>query len=300
MAVWCIKLAFLSIGIISTVLLLKIAIPYCVNLLSTLPRILISFQSWLSPPYLYIIVNFIIISIAASSTFQQKLSEKKENEAENLAHQKKQEDPIASDSSSQYMKKSPEIWTEMNETPPESGEKSVISVEKSVKSPPESDEKQEPNLLASGPHIRRSNRKTLRSTAAASDKPLKSLGVAKPKKQSDTLDATWKAISEGQGLGLTRQLKKSDTWNVPRGVNIADTEEEGSARRELRKSETFNEAAASRNSSVGGGMRRENSTSRDELNRRVEAFIKKFNNEIRLQRQESNERYMEMVNRGVY
>ncbi|KAF8398673.1 hypothetical protein HHK36_014528 [Tetracentron sinense] len=309
-AIWTIKLAFLSIGIVSTVLVLKFAIPYSFNLLlSTLPRLMISFRSWLSPPYIYIVVNFIIITIAASSTFQQKLSEKKENESD----EKKQ---VHLDSSSQYQKSSPEIciWKDINEIPPESGEKSVILIEKSVPQTwsdisclTDSGDKPGPNASESARVVRKST-ETYRKIVRSTNKPLKSLGVAKPKKHNDTLDATWKAITEGRGKPLTRQLKKSDTWDVTPRVIIGDTEAAAPGRRELKKSETFNDAASSsgsssstsRGSSLGGGLMREKSTSRDELNRRVEAFIKKFNSDIRLQRQESYKRYMEMVNRGVY
>ncbi|KAK6921344.1 protein of unknown function DUF4408 [Dillenia turbinata] len=60
-----------SVGVISTILVLKAAIiPYSSHLIiSTIPRLWMWIRSWLTPPYIYIILNFIIITIAASSTF---------------------------------------------------------------------------------------------------------------------------------------------------------------------------------------------------------------------------------------
>ena len=116
----------------------------------------------------------------------------------------------------------------------------------------------------------------------------------------DTLEATWRAIMEGQGKTMKPQLKKSDTW----GARIAKAEPfhrngEGGggdddpvawAQKELKKSDTFNDRAS---------LRRDKSMSPEELNRRAEAFIKKINNQMKLQRLESYQRFREMVNRGV-
>ncbi|XP_043714697.1 uncharacterized protein LOC122663055 [Telopea speciosissima] len=138
-------------------------------------------------------------------------------------------------------------------------------------------------------------------SVAALQKTAKPLGVAKPKKQNETFDATWKMITDGRGKPLPRHLKKSETWDVPSHVIVPDSNLESAPavanRKELRKSETFNDASssalsASSASSRGsdGGLKREKSLSHDELNRRVETFIKKFNDDIRLQRQDSYKR----------
>lgn len=104
--------------------------------------------------------------------------------------------------------------------------------------------------------------------------------VAKAKRD-ETLESTWKAITEGRSMPLSRHMKKSDMWH---NRNVTPQPQE-----------TFNDAL----SVSSGRLRKEPSLSQDELNRRVEAFIQKFNQEMRLQRQQSLEQYMQMINRGA-
>ena len=129
--------------------------------------------------------------------------------------------------------------------------------------------------------------------------------VAKPKRH-ETLENTWKAITEGRAMPLSRHMKKSDTWeNHGRDIHVDSLGDL------VKKSETFkdrtNQAAPEALAlSVGPGpgkpplLRKEPSLSQDELNWRVEAFIKKFNEEMRLQGQESMNQNMEMINRGAH
>lgn len=127
----------------------------------------------------------------------------------------------------------------------------------------------------------------------------KALGVARRPRRNETLESTWRTITEGRAVPLARHLKKSDTWDT-RG------ERQEAAAVVMRKSETFNERAAAASASPGSGgssagrLRRETALGHDELNRRVEAFIKKFNEEMRLQRQESLRHYREMVSRDSH
>lgn len=128
-------------------------------------------------------------------------------------------------------------------------------------------------------------------------------------KRNDTLESTWKTITEGRAMPLTRHLKKSDTWDSHVRQNST------APAPKVKKAETFHERTTttattasttsggsgeeSANGNSAGRLRREPSLSQDELNRRVEAFIKKFNDEMRLQRQESLRQYQEMISRGI-
>jgi Cotton fibre expressed protein len=128
----------------------------------------------------------------------------------------------------------------------------------------------------------------------------KALRVAKSRK-GETLESTWRTITEGRAMPLARHLKKSDTCETRVPRNISD-DMAPPPLPAMCKAETFHERGGGESPLIRSGQRkikREPSPGQDDLNRRVEAFIKKFNEEIRLQRQESFKHYMDMINRGA-
>ena len=132
------------------------------------------------------------------------------------------------------------------------------------------------------------------------------MGISRSKKNADTLEATWKAITEGRGPPLTRHLRKSETWETVHQADATESEsrDSSSSSAVFRKSETWSNARnrtdnLTERPEFAVGLRKEPSLSPDELNKRVEAFISKMNNDMKLQREQSLARYMEMVNRGA-
>ncbi|KAL2253225.1 UNVERIFIED_CONTAM: hypothetical protein Sindi_0117200 [Sesamum indicum] len=93
---------------------------------------------------------------------------------------------------------------------------------------------------------------------------------------------------EGRQCSAPLTKKSTGTWGQHNCRLIA-------VRDHAPESEIFKDRTCNHDSS-SPAIQKEASLDEDELNRRVEAFIKKFNEEMRLQRQESLDKYMKMIN----
>lgn len=282
-AIWVSKLVIMSMGIASILVLLKVAIIPCTFdlVLSTLPRLWVSARSWLTLPFLYVIVNFIILTIAASSNF--------------FPHKSSSNNPISFSSSV--------LDTATYITEPEE--------EHETKEPKEEEEKEVEEVVIEEVDQEEEEKGVLNDSVFTFNKFI----TDDPSPENctndyflpdsgdnddDTLEATWRAIMEGQGKTMKPQLKKSDTWTarIVKAEPFRNNGKRGGgggedpvawAQKELTKSDTFNDRAS---------LRREKSMSPEELALRSEAFIKNFNNQMKLQRLESYQRFKEMVSRG--
>ncbi|KAL7603814.1 hypothetical protein Lser_V15G16553 [Lactuca serriola] len=345
------KAVLISAGLVSVAVMMKLAIPLMLNFaVSDLPAIWSVLVSLLKPPYLYVVINGIIITIAASTRFQHN------NHQDNENHSQQQVNP-PSDLASDLPPASTMRRLNMADHPPV-----VYDIEPNVMEPPVVYESAPAvvdvkNMVAlSGPEVVGGDedafvvsrptwnppqsiikgespspkkvqpefdfpvreRQLLSSRFSQHRKPTpegaRVLRVLKPKKH-ETMETTWKMITEKRHMPLTRHLRKSDTFvNHHNDVQSDESEDVATTTtttttKVVKKSETFKDRSnyenqndypktASSAAAAGGKLKKEASLSNDELNRRVEAFIKKFNDDMRLQRQESLNQYMEMVNHG--
>lgn len=299
------KVLLISTGVVSMAVALKISVPVVVEFaVSEVPSIWSFVLSWLRPPYLYLVINFIIIIIVASSKLQHKVEEPPETAGITISSavvmdyavpyngvvsknvvELRPEFGYVYDANAVVEARAPDAKTEMND----SDEFTISTTSWRL----ERKDSVENLIPAEKPLVsmRFGHRRAVKSSPEAG----KVLGVSKPKRH-DTLESTWKTITDGRPMPLTRHLKKADSLESQRcSIDLTPPK--------VKKSETFTDRSST-NSSVAsspgsGKMKREPSLSQDELNRRVEAFIKKFNEEMRLQRQESLNQYNEMIRRGA-
>ncbi|GER53906.1 hypothetical protein STAS_31450 [Striga asiatica] len=325
------KVVLISTSVLSAAIALKVSAPAIADLAECLPSLYNGVVSWLRPPYLYLVINFIIITIVASSKLQSGKDDGAPPSDDASAVAQPQPQPVAAKSvPADYMT---EEYKYDGGTPSESsgykveqGKGSELepldSADASGGLPPSSADGDESSrdalsnkenefVIAKStwgviPENRGSSENSPskppvsarfghRRSVKASPEGVKTvLGVSRPKRQ-DTLESTWRTITEGRPIPITRHLKKSDTWERDNRL-----QEKTPPPKTMKKAETFTDRTNSRRSPSSGKLRREASPSQDELNRRVEAFIKKFNEDMRLQRQESLNQYMEMVNREAH
>ncbi|CAN4104141.1 unnamed protein product [Withania somnifera] len=362
------KIFLISTTVLSAAIMLKVSAPAVTDFaVSEVPSLWNGVVSWLKPPYLYLVINCIIITIVASSKLQNKLDENLSPapafvSPENLSqfHQIKDvrpgtdfyspvlhdfngvelknqtvEDKLDEESpapASNYYKLQPveakpmiydyptagvfdSKFDKLQEVNPYSHVEARISEPNEVVAERDADfiisKSSQPVMrqnstdysdkLAEKPpaSARFAHRKNVKTTPEGGKGALR---VSKPKRQ-DTLESTWKTITEGRAMPLTRHLRKSDTWETHGGRNPIVTPPQ----QKMKKSETFNDRTTADSSPLltpspgsSGKLKKEPSLSQDELNRRVEAFIKKFNEDMRLQRQQSLQQYKEMINRGSH
>ncbi|CAN6175836.1 unnamed protein product [Urochloa humidicola] len=315
-----------------------------------LPRARAAVAAWLTPPYLYLVINAIIISIAASSRFQPsggsgrapassyapaaaaaagvaEDDEEVEVEDDGIQPAVALQVPapvVAMPVPAVEVAAVEEPLVEMNTAAaaavpapePVEEEEEEFSISRSTWTPrrrgaePEVEADAESDV-APFADLTNSREKPLvsarfsRKPAKPSPEGSRALRVARPRKE-ETLESTWKAITEGRGPPLARHLKKSDTWDTrpgrrpSGGVGSGEIDPAAAAPAGvMRKAETFNDGGAGKGKAAPAApVRREPSLGQDELNRRVEAFIHKFNMEMRLQRQESLKHYNDMLGRG--
>ncbi|KAK7302702.1 hypothetical protein RJT34_13598 [Clitoria ternatea] len=267
-----VKLVLISITVLFTALGVKASLPLATTHLPLLwTFLLLCFK----PPYLFLILNAIIISILASSRFH--------HPQPPLLAPEIQITPKLTISEPPLVELKPLLAIEYVQ------EEEVKEIDDGRKHSMEIPSPTEKPLVSA----RFTNRKPVKYNPEGG----RALRVVGRAKRHETLENTWKAITEGRSMPLSRHIKKCDTWQNRGHV--------GPVEASVNKSETFNDRTNSKQVhqvvgvSGAGRLRKEPSLSQDELNRRVEAFIRKFNEDMRLQRQQSLEQYMQMINRGA-
>ncbi|GLT77894.1 hypothetical protein SLA2020_494490 [Shorea laevis] len=320
------KVLFMSTGVLSVALGLKVSVPLVLEFsVSQAPVIWSSVVSLLRPPYLYVIINGIIITIVASSRLHHHRDEDNEK-AEQITVPKIAVDPHpafefevkSSRSDFGALEPSMVVFEQKQGDLVEAG--GFVEEKNAVVEDHNGDGENELYILKSpwnNPPMRMDWSEIPVEIVLPAEKPLvsarfshrkpvnkaspeggRALRVAKPRRH-ETMENTWKMIMEKEAMPLSRHLKKSETFNDTQ-ENQLEVDPMAEPSPVVKKSETFKDRTNFQQSPTPLKLRKEPSLSQDELNRRVEAFIKKFNEEMRLQRLESINQYNEMINRGSH
>ena len=175
------KVALISTGVVSMAVILKQSVTVMSEFsVSGVPVMWSSFRSWMKPPYLYVILNGIIITIAASSKFQKRNQDRPQTAAK---------DPESESTEFAYEMKNPPEFVPL-ETPILYEQREVtVSEVKSVVDNPVFEDKEEVVISRSTtppPLLRRESSEILLEYLLSTEKPLASsrIGNRKPVKAS--------------------------------------------------------------------------------------------------------------------
>ncbi|EOA38343.1 hypothetical protein CARUB_v10009857mg [Capsella rubella] len=286
-----IKAALISTGIAALSLFLKYSVPIGVDFsVSRFPIIWSSFLSWLKPPYLFVVANVIIAIIVAFSKYHQSIEDQEESEDDDneilqCGEYKSRVEPIVVTQAPLEMKDvnldtnsdfaAEVVYEEEISSGLINGEDELKSELNHVPSTIEESENLTPAEARSG------HRKPVKTISKGGNNKKKALRVVKPKRH-EKIDDTWKMVTEvGKATTLTSGFRRSETFVLGAGGDVKPV---------LRKAETFKDVTNNhRQSSTTMTVKMKKkkkkkeikmmSPSRDELNRRVEAFIKKCKEE---------------------
>ncbi|GMN59303.1 hypothetical protein TIFTF001_028393 [Ficus carica] len=324
-AIWGSKVLLVAVGMVWSVILVKTTvIPYFNHVtFSILPELWLSFRSWVSPLYIYLVLNFIIFAIAATSTFPYSHSHNSKqsssssssteyypnNKPTRTSHNQKyliNLDKNCSISNSNGRIISWRSFHFLQEKKPVAGDPSP---EINFKENP-TDERIEENQYYENNNNGKRDRVEMNIDEVVFVSKDNEVSVSGDESTNDdldeysTLEATWKAIMERKGKAEeeARQLQprttlaRADHDNDDDQIKMEGEDHHGTEKNMMmmgRKWEKLSESLRLRiDKSIGD--------EEEEFNKRAEAFINKVNNDIRLQRLESDQRFIDMVNRGLH
>ncbi|CAA0190447.1 unnamed protein product [Arabidopsis thaliana] len=287
-----IKAVLISTGIITAMsMFLKVFLPVTLYFSLSFSTLWSSFLPWLKPPYLFVFVNVMITILIASSRYDRSIGDHDGKDEKNLhgrGYYRIQTEPIVNQTSPPRLEvkdmdldvdfefmttiqppeveRSEVVYEEKAEEISEliNGGDEFVVLEESENLPPV----EKPLVSARSDHW-----KMVKVTPKGDDRK-KALKVVKPKR-----DNKWKTISEeGTSTPLstsTSHYQRPDIFGLGAGGDVKPS---------LRKSETFRDVTnyyhqSSLTVTPPVKMEKEMLPSLEELNRRIEAFIKKVKEE---------------------